>query len=123
DAYRFFTKGLDEDRLSREPVWRRMLLRVRLVFTAFTLQLSPARRSLYLISLVVALIGVMKLYRQWSMISVPFGTPFFNIGIYAPQWADGTMALLVSIILINMLLLMEVADRLSLKGELEVARE
>jgi sigma-B regulation protein RsbU (phosphoserine phosphatase) len=41
----------------------------------------------------------------------------------APVWADGTFALLVSIILINLLLLLEVADRLSLKGELEVARE
>jgi sigma-B regulation protein RsbU (phosphoserine phosphatase) len=123
DAYRFFTRGLDEEQLAKEHWWRRLFLRVRLVFTAFTLKLSPARRSLYLISLVVALIGVLKLYRQWSLITVPFGTPFFKIAIYAPQWADGTMALLVSIILINLLLLMEVADRLSLKGELEVARE
>jgi serine phosphatase RsbU (regulator of sigma subunit) len=71
----------------------------------------------------VALIGVLKLYRGWSMISVPFGTPFFNIAIFAPQWADGTLALLISIVLINLLVLLEVADRLSLKGELEVARE
>ena len=99
------------------------MLRVRQVFTAFTLRLSPARRSLYLISLVIALIGVIKLYRQWGRIDVPFGTPFFNIAVYAPQWADGTFALLVSIVLINLLLLLEVADRLSLKGELEVARE
>ena len=123
DAYRFFTRGLDEDQLAKEHWWRRLFLRVRQVFTAFTLKLSPARRSLYLISLIVALIGVMKLYRHWSLISVPFGTPFFEIALYAPQWADGTLALLVSIILINLLLLMEVADRLSLKGELEVARE
>ena len=123
DAYKFFTRGLDEERLAREPWWRRQMLRVRQVFVAFTLKLSPARRSLYLISLVVALIGVIKLYRQWTTISLPFGTPFFNVTVFAPQWADGTFALLVSIILINLLLLLEVADRLSLKGELEVARE
>ena len=123
DAYRFFSRGLDEDRLAREPWWRRPLLRARQVFTAFTLKLSPARRSLYLIALIVALIGVLKLYRGWSMVSVPFGTPFFNIAVFAPQWADGTIALLVSIVLFNLLVLMEVADRLSLKGELEVARE
>src|SRR5713101_3729288 len=123
EAYRFFSRGLDEDRLAREPWWRRQLLRVRQVFTAFTLKLAPARRSLYLISLVVALIGVMKLYRGWFLISVPFGTPFFNIGLFAPQWADGTFALLISLILVNLLVLLEVADRLSLKGELEVARE
>jgi sigma-B regulation protein RsbU (phosphoserine phosphatase) len=123
DAYKFFSRGLDEDKLAREPWWRRQMLRVRQVFIAFTLKLSPARRSLYLISLVVALIGVMKLYRHWTTISIPFGTPFFNVAIYAPQWAEGTFALLISIILINLLLLLEVADRLSLKGELEVARE
>ena len=44
DAYRFFTRGLDEDRLAREPVWRRQTIRIRKVFTAFTLKLSPARR-------------------------------------------------------------------------------
>src|SRR5438874_4631584 len=79
DAYRFFTRGLDEEQLAKEHWWRRLFLRLRLVFTAFTLKLSPARRSLYLISLVVALIGVLKLYRQWSLITVPFGTPFFKI--------------------------------------------
>jgi serine phosphatase RsbU (regulator of sigma subunit) len=123
DAYRFFTRGLDEDRLAREPWWRRQLIRTRQVFVAFTLKLSPARRSLYLISLVVALIGVIKLYRGWTMVDVPFGTPFFNVAIFAPQWADGTIALLVSLILVNLLVLLEVADRLSLKGELEIARE
>ena len=123
DAYKFYSRGLDEDTLAKQPWWTRQALRVRQVFVAFTLKLSPARRSLYLISLVVALIGVMRLYRHWATITVPFGTPFFNVAIYAPQWAEGTFALLVSIILINLLLLLEVADRLSLKGELEVARE
>lgn len=123
EAYRFFARGLDEERLAHEPIWRRIMLRVRQVFMAFTLKLSPARRSLYLISLLVALIGVVKLYRNFGTVQVPFGTPFFSITMLAPQWADGTFALFVSIILINLLLLLEVADRLSLKGELEVARE
>jgi sigma-B regulation protein RsbU (phosphoserine phosphatase) len=123
EAYRFFARGLDEERLAHEPWWRQLLLRIRQVFVAFTLKLSPARRSLYLISLVVALIGLLKLYRDWTTVDVPFGTPFFNVAIFAPRWADGTFALLVSILLINLLLLLEVADRLSLKGELEVARE
>src|SRR6187399_271213 len=123
DAYRFFARGLDEDKLAREPWWRRQLLRVRQVFVAFTLKLSPARRLLYLISLGVALIGVIRLYRGWATVSIPFGTPFFNVAVLAPQWADGTVALLISIVLVNLLILLEVADRLSLKGELEVARE
>jgi phosphoserine phosphatase RsbU/P len=123
DAYRFFTRGLDEDRLALEPWYRRWLLRLRQVFIAFTLKLSPARRALYLISLFVALIGVLKLYQGFGRVLVPFGTPFFSIHVIAPQWADGTFALLISIVLVNLLVLLEVADRLSLKGELEVARE
>ncbi len=123
EAYRFFSRGLDEDRLAHEPWLTRLMLRVRQVFVAFTLKLSPARRALYLVALFVAVLGVLKLYRGWASISVPFGTPFFNVGMFAPQWADGTFALLVSFILVNLLLLVEVADRLSLKGELEVARE
>jgi serine phosphatase RsbU (regulator of sigma subunit) len=123
DAYKYFARGLDEDQLAKEPWWKQQLLRVRQVFIAFTLKLSPARRALYLISLFVALLGVLKLYRGWGTVSMPLGTPFFNIAVFAPQWADGTFALLVSVILVNLLVLLEVADRLSLKGELEVARE
>src|SRR5690606_35734943 len=36
---------------------------------------------------------------------------------------EGTFALILSLLLLNFLVLLEVADRLSLKGELEVARE
>jgi len=123
DAYRFFTRGLDEDQLAKERWLRRQLLRVRQVFVAFTLKLSPARRALYLIALVIALIGVINLYQGWKTVTIPFGTPFFRVVVIAPQWANGTFSLLVSIFLINLLVLLEVADRLSLKGELEVARE
>src|SRR6185436_7633844 len=40
-----------------------------------------------------------------------------------PIWADGAVALMVGFVAVNLLVLMEVADRLSLKGELEVARD
>ena len=40
-----------------------------------------------------------------------------------PIWAPGTFALMLGFLLVNLLVLLEVADRLSLKGELEVARE
>jgi serine phosphatase RsbU (regulator of sigma subunit) len=123
DAYRFFSRGLDEERLAREPWWKQQLLRIRQVFVAFTLKLAPSRRALYLLSLFVALLGVLKLYRGWGAVALPFGTPFFTIAVFVPQWADGTLALLVSVVLVNLLVLLEVADRLSLKGELEVARE
>jgi serine phosphatase RsbU (regulator of sigma subunit) len=90
---------------------------------AFTLRLSPARRALYLGALVIALTGVVRLFRGFGSVEIPFGVPFIQIGVLTPRWAEGTLALIVSLILVNLLMLLEVADRLSLKGELEIARE
>jgi sigma-B regulation protein RsbU (phosphoserine phosphatase) len=123
DAYRFFSRGLDEERLARLPWWKRATVRFRQAFVAFTLKLPAARRALYLGALVIALIGLIKLFRGFAIVDLPFGTPFMQVSVLVPAWADGTLALLVSLLLVNLLVLLEVAERLSLKGELEVARE
>lgn len=123
DAYRFFTRGLDDDRHAGLPWWKRIPLRVREIFIAFTLKLPPARRALYITALAVALFGLIQLFRGFGAVDVPLGVPFVQIGVLVPIWADGTFALIVSLLLVNLLVLLEVADRLSLKGELEVARE
>ena len=123
DAYRFFSRGLDEEQIGRLPWWKQLAVRFRKVFVAFTLKLPAARRALYLGALAIALLGLIKLFRGFTVIDVPFGTPFFQIAVLIPAWADGTFALLVSLLMVNLLVLLEVADRLSLKGELEVARE
>ena len=65
----------------------------------------------------------MRLFRGFGSVEIPFGVPFLQIAMLTPVWADGTLALIVSLFLVNLLVLLEVADRLSLKGELEVARE
>lgn len=123
DAYRFFTRGLDEDAIRRLPWWKQLGERIRQIFMAFTLKLPPARRALYLTSLVVALFGIVRLFRSFSQVDFPLGLPFVKIALLMPVWADGTFALILSLLLMNFLVLLEVADRLSLKGELEVARE
>jgi serine phosphatase RsbU (regulator of sigma subunit) len=123
DAYQYFSRGLDDERYAHLPWWKREPLRFKQVFTAFTLRLSPARRALYIAALLMALVGVMRLYRGFGTVTIPLGTPFFQVPFYLPTWADGTMALFISLALVNLLVLLEVADRLSLKGELEVARE
>jgi serine phosphatase RsbU (regulator of sigma subunit) len=122
-AYQYFTRGLDGEQYAHLPWWKRVPLRFKQVFVAFTLRLPPARRALYLGALVIALIGVIKLYRGFATVALPLGTPFIQVPMFLPAWADGTFALLVSLFLVNLLVLLEVADRLSLKGELEVARE
>ncbi len=123
DAYDFFARGLDEDELARLPWWRRVILRFRQVFVAFTLKLPAARRAVYFCALVIALLGVIRLFRGFAIVQIPLGTPFFHIGVLLPVWADGTFALIVSLVIVNLLVLLEVAERLSLKGELEIARE
>ena len=123
DAYRFFTRGQDEDAVARLPWWRRIPERVRQVFVAFTLRLPPARRVLYLAALVIAFVGVLRLFRGFGSVDFPLGVPFIRVAVLMPVWADGTFALIVSLLLLNFLVLLEVADRMSLKGELEVARE
>jgi sigma-B regulation protein RsbU (phosphoserine phosphatase) len=123
DAYRFFARGIDEDEFAGLPMWKGLPLRVRRIFMAFTLKLPPARRALYLVALFVALLGVIRLFRGFGAVQIPFGLPFMQVVVLTPIWADGTFALLLSLFLVNLLVLLEVADRLSLKGELEVARE
>ena len=123
DAYRFFARGIYEDQFAGLPPWKRLPLRIRRIFMAFTLKLPPARRALYLVALFVALLGVIRLFRGFGAVEIPFGLPFIQIAVLTPIWADGTFALLLSLFLVNLLVLLEVADRLSLKGELEVARE
>jgi serine phosphatase RsbU (regulator of sigma subunit) len=123
DAYDFFARSAGEDAFAADPWYKRIPLRLRQVFVAFTLKLPPARRALYIGALVIALVGLIQLFHGFVLTDVPFGTPFFNVGLPMPVFARGTLALIVSLVLVNLLILMEVADRLSLKGELEVARE
>ena len=123
DAYRFFTRGRAEDQFAGLPLWKSAPLRLRQFFVAFTLRLSPARRALYIGALIIALTGIIRLFRGFGSIDIPFGVPFIQIAVLTPVWADGTLALIISLFLVNLLVLLEVADRLSLKGELEVARE
>jgi phosphoserine phosphatase RsbU/P len=123
DAYRFFTRGADEDQYAGLPLWKSAPLRLRQFFTAFTLRLSPARRALYIGSLLIALTGIIRLFRGFDVSEVPFGLPFISISVPTPSWAEGTVALIVSLVLVHLIVLLEVADRLSLKGELEIARE
>jgi serine phosphatase RsbU (regulator of sigma subunit) len=123
DAYDFFARGLDEDELVSLPWWKRVALRFRQVFVAFTLKLPAARRAVYFVALFIAAVGLFELFRGFEAVRVPLGLPIFQIALLLPVWADGTFLLVLSLVLVNLLMLLEVAERLSLKGELEVARE
>jgi serine phosphatase RsbU (regulator of sigma subunit) len=83
-----------------------------MLFLAFTMRLSPGRRALYGASIVVTVIGLLELFRGLHLLLIPH-----------PVFAPGTLWLLTGFLLLNLLILIEVADRLSLKNDLEVARQ
>jgi serine phosphatase RsbU (regulator of sigma subunit) len=112
EAYRFFSRHIDFEELKKQPWHLRMLGHARLLFLGFTLKLTPARRLIYGISLVACLIGLIELFREVHFLLIPH-----------PAFAPGTLWLLSGFLLVNLLVLLEVADRLSLKNDLEIARE
>jgi phosphoserine phosphatase RsbU/P len=123
DAYRFFARGIDRDRLTALPWYRRGLTHVRLFFLAFTLRLPPARRLLYGIAALTSVIGLLKLFRGVELTWFPLVPGVARIGFPVPTWADGALWLLAGVLLMNLLVMLEVADRLILKNDLEIARE
>jgi sigma-B regulation protein RsbU (phosphoserine phosphatase) len=125
EAYRFFARGINTAELEGLPWHQKAIKYAQGFFLAFTMRLSPARRLMYGVSLAFAVIGLLQLFAGFGLMRVPIPVALFfvNIRIPAPLFANGTIALLTGFLLMNLLVLLEVADRLSLKRDLEVARE
>jgi len=125
EAARFFTRGVDSKAFRALPWHRRGLRWTQAFFMAFAMRLTPARRLIYGVALLAAAIGVISLFRGFSMFGVPIIIPpfFFRIGLPTLAFAPGTQWLIFAFALMNLLVLLEVFDRLSLKRDLEVARE
>lgn len=104
EVYRFFARGIDSKTLRAVPWYKRPLAYARALFLAFALRMSPARRVLYGLALVGMIIGVLD-----------------TAGLAGPHQNDRW--LLFSLLVLNFLLALELADKLTLKGDLEVARE
>ncbi len=112
EAYRFFSRGIDIEGLRKLPWHKRLFHHTRLFFLAFTLKLTPARRAIYGMALLSTVIGLFYLFRGIQLLLIPH-----------PIFANGALWMLSGFLLINLLVLLEVADRLSLKNDLEIARE
>jgi serine phosphatase RsbU (regulator of sigma subunit) len=111
EAYRFFSRTIDHAELRTLPWHRRVLAYTRVFFLAFTLKLTPARRAIFGAALLCVVIGLAELYREMHLFVVPH-----------PAFAPGTMWVLAGFLLVNLLVFVEVADRLTLKNDLEIAR-
>jgi phosphoserine phosphatase RsbU/P len=120
EAYEFFARHIDPKQFEGLPWHQRAAVRLRLFFTAFTMKLSPARRVVYAASLIFAVGGFITLVR-WRAAEVHVsGVDFVFPGVVLP---NGIVSLVIAFALVNLLVLLEVADRLSLKNDLEIARE
>jgi serine phosphatase RsbU (regulator of sigma subunit) len=121
EAYQYFARGIEQQLPENLPRRKRGPAYLRLLFLAFTLKLTPARRLVYGVSLVLAIVGLLELFTGIDVVRLPAG--LISVPLPLPTWRPGTVPLLVGFILVNLLVIVEVAERLSLKNDLEVARD
>lgn len=121
DAWQFYARDIDPAALDALPWHRRLPSLAKRLLVAFSLRLSPARRLVYALSILLALVGLLQMFDGLEVLWIPAGV--IQLPAVAPTWLPGTVPLLLAFLLVNILVLMEVADRLSLKNDLEIARE
>ncbi len=123
EAWQFFARAIKPDELAHLPWHLRTIEYTRRAFLAFTMRLSPARRAIYGIAVAMALVGLLQLFVGITKVQVPIIPFVLRLPLPAPEWPGGTMWLAGGFLVLNLLILLEVADRLTLKKDLEVARE
>jgi serine phosphatase RsbU (regulator of sigma subunit) len=71
----------------------------------------------------MALIGLIQLFTGFGRLQVPLVPFVVSVPVPVPEWPAGSTWLMSGFLALNLLILLEVADRLTLKKDLEVARE
>jgi sigma-B regulation protein RsbU (phosphoserine phosphatase) len=110
DTFRFFTREVDLEGVWSRPWYQSYPIAVWRVFLATAFRLSPARRIVFAVS-------VPLLAFAWIR--------FLLASIAGGQWEVPTIftAALVAATLLFGLLMIELRDKLALKGDLEIARQ
>lgn len=121
EAYRYFARDIDPASLAAKHWYGRWFARGRLLLVAFAMRLSPARRVLYGFGVAAVLLGMLELFRGFAPVPVVLFP--FKFYVPLPSWVQGTGWLFLGFVAANLLMLLEVADRLSLKSDLEIARD
>src|SRR3954463_11163355 len=93
DAYKFFTRGRDADALQRMPWHRRAIAEARILFLAFSMKLSPARGIVFRCAPVLALVGLINLFRGIGMIEILRLPVVGGVGVPGPLFRQGTWSL------------------------------
>jgi phosphoserine phosphatase RsbU/P len=122
EAYEFFARGIDRAGIDKLPWHVRAFTYAKLFFVAFTMRLSPAHRMIYVVALISTIIGLIKLFAGFQFMTL-LVVKEVRIGVPIPMWQDSIIFLGIGFALLNLLIVLEVADRLSLKHDLNVARD
>ncbi len=109
ETFRFYTREIDFESLRPLPWFKRFPILAWRIFLALAYRLSPARRIAFAVAIFLGMIGWIQL-----LIFAAQGRP---------DQDSGALWLFLSFAIIFLLLLMELRDKLDLKGDLEVARE
>lgn len=102
-SYGFYGKDVDWDEVNKLPGWKRPFRIAGQLFWAMMNKLTPARRVLLLLSLVLLVIS--------------------GIQIHSDQFNADIDFRLISALLFLLLLSLELADKVIMKRDLEIARE
>ena len=102
-SYGFYGSDVDWDEIKKLPRWRQPLRVAREFFWALLLKMTPARRVLFLIALVMFLLSSLKIQVGGFFLDVKF--EFLSAALFL------------------LLLSLELADKVIMKRDLEIARE
>ena len=95
-SYGFYDRDVDWEEIHKLPPWRRPLHVARQFFWALLLKMSPARRILLLLAFVMLALSAINSQKNFEVIAV---------------------------LLFVLLLSLELADKVTMKRDLEIARE
>jgi phosphoserine phosphatase RsbU/P len=110
ETYRFYMKNVDFEILDSLPRHRRYPALAWKIFVALAYRLTPPRRIAFVIATFLAVLGGFQLV-------------LFIARYSGDDRQSGILWLIAAIGIFLMLLLMELRDKLDLKGDLEIARE
>jgi phosphoserine phosphatase RsbU/P len=110
DAFTFFTREVDLEGIWPRPWYQAYPIAAWKVFLATAFRLSPARRIMFAMAVPLLLLGWLR---------------FLLASIAGGQWEVPTIFTfaLVAATLMFALLMIELRDKLALKGDLEIARQ
>jgi serine phosphatase RsbU (regulator of sigma subunit) len=114
-SYSLYSHEIDWEALRKETRGRRFWKTTSALFWSLLTKLSPARRVFLLIALVFAIIALTN-----SQVTISSSNAHHNYEVSPP---NNFLAVLLAVAALLFLLALELADRVTMKRDLEIARE